>query len=99
MGLGSGIRDPGSGKNLFRIPDLGPEVKKAPDPGSATLLDSNSIPGIDFYPLNPSKNLASGRRKGKRKGIERYLQAVGAERISGGGGASWSQMKVIHQRA
>jgi hypothetical protein len=28
----SGIRDPGSGKNLFRIPD--PGVKKAPDPGS-----------------------------------------------------------------
>jgi hypothetical protein len=30
--------DPGSGKNLFRIPD--PGVKKAPDPGSgsATLL-------------------------------------------------------------
>jgi hypothetical protein len=39
MGLGSGIRDPGSGKNLFRIPD--PGVKKAPDPGSgsATLLE------------------------------------------------------------
>jgi len=38
MGLGSGIRDPGSGKNLFRIPD--PGVKKAPDPesGSATLF-------------------------------------------------------------
>ncbi len=38
MGLGSGIRDPGSGKNLFRIPD--PGVKKAPDPGSgsATLV-------------------------------------------------------------
>jgi hypothetical protein len=35
MGLGSGIRDPGSEKNLFRIPD--PGVKKAPDPGSATL--------------------------------------------------------------
>ncbi len=32
---GFGIRDPGSGKNLFRIPD--PGVKKAPDPGSATL--------------------------------------------------------------
>jgi len=32
MHLGSGIRDPGSGKNLFRIPD--PGVKKAPDPGS-----------------------------------------------------------------
>ncbi len=32
MDLGSGIRDPGSGKYLFRIPD--PGVKKAPDPGS-----------------------------------------------------------------
>jgi hypothetical protein len=34
---GFGIRDPisESKKNLFRIPDLG--VKKAPDPGSATL--------------------------------------------------------------
>ncbi len=30
IGLGSGIRDPGSRKNLFRIPD--PGVKKAPDP-------------------------------------------------------------------
>jgi hypothetical protein len=38
MDLGSGIRDPGSGKNLFRIPD--PGVKKLPDPGSgsATLI-------------------------------------------------------------
>jgi hypothetical protein len=35
---GSGIRDPGSGKNLFQIPD--PGVKKAPDPGSATLVCS-----------------------------------------------------------
>ncbi len=26
--------DPGSGKNLFRIPD--PGIKKAPDPGSGT---------------------------------------------------------------
>ena len=34
MDLGSGIRDPGSGKNLFRIPD--PGVKKAPDPGSGS---------------------------------------------------------------
>ncbi len=37
MGLGSGIRDPGSWKPLFRIPDLG--VKKAPDPESETLGD------------------------------------------------------------
>ncbi len=35
MGLGARIRDPGSGKNLFWIPD--PGVKKAPDPGTATL--------------------------------------------------------------
>jgi hypothetical protein len=28
---GSEIQDPGSGKNLFRIPDPGPGVKKAPD--------------------------------------------------------------------
>ena len=35
---GSKIRDLGSGKNIFRIPD--PGVKKAPDPGSgfATLF-------------------------------------------------------------
>jgi hypothetical protein len=33
MGLGSGIRDPGSGINLFQIPDHGPGAKKAPDPG------------------------------------------------------------------
>jgi hypothetical protein len=32
MGLGSEIRDPE--KNLFRIQDPGPGVKKAPDPGS-----------------------------------------------------------------
>jgi hypothetical protein len=39
MVLGSGIQDPGSGKNPFRIPD--PGVKKAPDPGSgsATLVN------------------------------------------------------------
>jgi hypothetical protein len=38
---GFGIQDPGSGKNLFRIPD--PGVKKAPDPGSgsATLFRSS----------------------------------------------------------
>jgi hypothetical protein len=45
MGLGSGIRDPGSGKTYFRsrIPD--PGVKKAPDPdpGSATLLEGLKI--------------------------------------------------------
>ncbi len=44
MGLGSGIRDSGSGKNLFWIPD--PGVKKAPDPGSgsATLIIGHHRP-------------------------------------------------------
>ena len=37
MVLGSGIRDPGSGKNLFRIPDPGVKKHPIPDPGSATL--------------------------------------------------------------
>jgi hypothetical protein len=39
------IRDPESGKNLFRIPDSG--VKKAPDPGSgsATLLWASVVCG------------------------------------------------------
>ncbi len=34
MGLGSGIRDPGSGKNLFRIPDPRSRGKTTPDPRS-----------------------------------------------------------------
>jgi len=44
---GSGIRDPGSGKNPFRIPD--PGVKKAPDPGSgsATLVCSESTGSVE----------------------------------------------------
>jgi hypothetical protein len=38
----SGIQEPGSGENLFRIPD--PGVKKAPDPGSVTLLPTSLFP-------------------------------------------------------
>jgi hypothetical protein len=41
------VWDPGSGKNLFRFPD--PGVKKAPDPGSATLIASA------INPLRPSR--------------------------------------------
>jgi hypothetical protein len=42
------VGDPGSGKNLFRIPD--PGVKKAPDPGSgsATLTTTFVIFIISF---------------------------------------------------
>jgi hypothetical protein len=41
--IGFGIRDPRSGKNLFRIPDLG--IKNSPDPrsGSATLKKGTGI--------------------------------------------------------
>ncbi len=47
---GFGIRDPGSGKNIFRIPD--PRVKKAPDPGSGSATQSATLlTSIDFlYP-------------------------------------------------
>jgi hypothetical protein len=45
MGLGSGIRDPGSGKNLFRIPDPGPGVKRAPGPGSRIRIRNTLLKG------------------------------------------------------
>jgi hypothetical protein len=45
MVLGSGIRDPGSGKNLFRIPD--PGVKKAPDPGSRIRIRNTVFEEVD----------------------------------------------------
>jgi hypothetical protein len=42
---GVGIRDPRSGKNLFRFPDPGPGVNKASDPvsGSATLASGKLV--------------------------------------------------------
>jgi hypothetical protein len=46
MGLGSRIRDPGSGKNLFRI--LDPGVKKAPDPGSGSATLSQIFGFLKF---------------------------------------------------
>ncbi len=36
---GFGIRDPGSGKNLFRIPDPGPKRHRIPDPDSQHYLN------------------------------------------------------------
>ncbi len=33
-----------------------------------SILDSYSIPGIDFYPPNPSKNIGSNIPKNKEKG-------------------------------
>jgi hypothetical protein len=49
---GSGIRDPGSGKNLFRIPDPGSRGQKAPDPGSRIRIRNtgkNNKKNLDFY--------------------------------------------------
>ncbi len=54
MVLGSGIRDPGSGKNLFRIPDPGSRGQKAPDPGSgsATLFLA-TVSGFELFFTDP----------------------------------------------
>ncbi len=50
------VWDPGSGKNLFRIPD--PGVKKAPDPGSATLHNFTLSKHIDT--VDDSKAASEG---------------------------------------
>jgi hypothetical protein len=42
---GSEIRDPGSGKNLFRIPVPGSRGQKAPDPGSRIRIRNTAIEG------------------------------------------------------
>jgi hypothetical protein len=53
---GFGIWDPGSGKNLFRLPD--PGVKKASDPGSA----SATLLAI----LSRRKNYRNARKDGEQ---------------------------------
>jgi hypothetical protein len=61
MVLGSGIRDPGSGKNLFRIPHPGVKKHPIPDPGSgsATLVRQirirNTARGVIFHIASNSK--------------------------------------------
>ncbi len=55
MGLGSRIRDPGSGKNLFRIPD--PGVKKAPDPDPQHWMQGNTRPGSKFTEQNKEEKI------------------------------------------
>jgi hypothetical protein len=57
--IGFGIRDPGSGKNLFRIPD--PGVKKAPDPGSG----SATKPKIEIYNWKTTIYLSLGLHTSK----------------------------------
>jgi hypothetical protein len=58
---GLGIRDPGSGKNLFRIPD--PGVKKAPEPGSG----SETLDPVLFWPLDPGSGM--GRKSASGSGM------------------------------
>ncbi len=57
VGLGSGIRDPGSGKNLFRIPD--PGVKKAPDPGSGSATLEKGYYKFFEYHISVKKEVLS----------------------------------------
>jgi hypothetical protein len=51
------IRDPRSGKNLFRIPD--PGYKKAPDPGSG----SATLKITSMYPACSASEIISAERK------------------------------------
>jgi hypothetical protein len=85
----------GSGKKLFRIPDPGPEVKKAPDSGSATLiLGTFSSPlfririQMGHYSLDPVWESGSRQAKTAPKIIKiitvakkfTYLFIVGSQR-------------------
>jgi hypothetical protein len=63
---GFGIRDPRSGKNLFRIPD--PGVKKTPDPGSRS---ATLVIGTDEDPA-PDPDLSSESRAGSGS-VGRYV--------------------------
>jgi hypothetical protein len=49
MVLGSGIRDPGSGKNLFRIPDPGSRGQKAPNPGSRIRIRNTAFQYLQSF--------------------------------------------------
>jgi hypothetical protein len=61
MVLGSGIRDPGSGKNLFRIPDPGSWGQKAPNPGSRIRI-RNTEKHIIRYKADAKSSLKSALR-------------------------------------
>jgi len=52
---GSGIRDPGSGKNLFRIriPDPGVKKHPIPDPGSGSATLGSGFKIFIYWELNP----------------------------------------------
>jgi hypothetical protein len=58
---GSEIQDPGSGKNLFRIREPSPGVKKSPDPGSGSATLENTWTGFFnlFISLHIARNFLS----------------------------------------
>ncbi len=73
MGLGSGTRDPRSGKNPFRIPD--PGVKKAPDPGSGSATLKKSAEKLE-------KNILVGEETFE-KCLQRMLRQVNPGLVQG----------------
>jgi hypothetical protein len=69
-------RDTRSGINLFRIPDPGPGVKKAPDPGSATLAKQSASVVTVALPLRGHPEVGSGSRQGGQLPVEVILARV-----------------------
>jgi hypothetical protein len=55
-----GIGDPGSGKNLSWIQYSDPGIKKAPDPGSATLGERCEGLTFDFFAGSPHQGREGG---------------------------------------
>ncbi len=77
---GFGIRDPGSGKNLIRIPDPGVKRHRIPNPrsGSATLVDG-------MYDVVERLGRGSAGMHQRREFLEQLLY-LGRESGYGGGG-------------
>ncbi len=98
MGLGSGIRDPGSGKNLSPIPDLGVKRHRIPDPGSgsATLINwinhriSCRQLGVVLHPTLSSPRMITWKcSTRKRRSLQNQLPCL----ITRKEGGSTSKMK------
>ncbi len=80
MGLTSGIRDPGSGKNIFRIPDPGTEVKKAPDPGSRSATLVKDLYSVIFKGAAEPTQLAYCQRSGSGSCFRNYWIPISGSR-------------------
>jgi hypothetical protein len=83
------VWDPGSGKNLFRIPDPGPGVKMALDPGSATLRESlkspkNKVAKYIVYKIVLCKIVYTESHKTHNKRIKFFVQVLIKDTKTGG---------------